>query len=226
MKSKRNCSFLLPAIVLVVSALFIHSCEKTPSSAFSFEPTFNPEAGDTIIFTNESLDALSYEWDFGDGGSSSNQDPYYQYSESGSYDVTLTATNETKSALLTQSIQINDPTVLGILVYQDDEVTPLENCEVWVYDSEDNWNNDYFNPQFIGYTDSDGVVFFFNLEAQEYVVDIYLATATGYWGIAVLTPALELNANNFYNVFCTHYLDEAKKSLSKNREPGNLTPLL
>ncbi|MEA3496077.1 MAG: PKD domain-containing protein, partial [Bacteroidota bacterium] len=41
--------------------------------------------------TNASI--ISWSWDFGDGGTSSSQNPTYSYTEEGSYDVTLTITD-------------------------------------------------------------------------------------------------------------------------------------
>lgn len=47
-----------------------------------------------IQFTNTSTgDFLTYYWQFGDGGISTEKDPYYLYSDSGPYDVTLEVRN-------------------------------------------------------------------------------------------------------------------------------------
>ncbi|RLD52552.1 MAG: hypothetical protein DRI94_02735 [Bacteroidetes bacterium] len=47
----------------------------------------------TISFTNTSVNAVNYNWDFGDGNSSSQEDPVYVYSFEGNYTVSLTASN-------------------------------------------------------------------------------------------------------------------------------------
>ncbi|WP_339881511.1 PKD domain-containing protein [Polaribacter vadi] len=44
-------------------------------------------------FTDESLLAESYSWDFGDGTTSTEKDPVHIYAATGTYDVTLTITN-------------------------------------------------------------------------------------------------------------------------------------
>jgi PKD repeat protein len=44
-----------------------------------------------ITFLNESIDATSYHWDFGDGNSSSATNPTHLYENPGSYVVTLRA---------------------------------------------------------------------------------------------------------------------------------------
>lgn len=52
-----------------------------------------------IVFTNTSLNALSYSWSFGDGSAASaEKSPTYTYANAGTYTVTLTATGITGSA--------------------------------------------------------------------------------------------------------------------------------
>jgi gliding motility-associated-like protein len=50
-----------------------------------------------IHFKNNSLNAKSWEWSFGDGGSSQAENPAYIYDEPGTYYVTLTAVGEDNS---------------------------------------------------------------------------------------------------------------------------------
>ena len=45
----------------------------------------------TVSFTNTSLQAISYQWSFGDGGTSTADNPTYVYNVAGTYSVTLTA---------------------------------------------------------------------------------------------------------------------------------------
>jgi serine protease len=47
--------------------------------------------GETILFINESTDAVSWAWDFGDGTSSTDKNPTHDYVTEGNYTVTLTA---------------------------------------------------------------------------------------------------------------------------------------
>ncbi len=59
--------------------------------------TATPEVISTeeeVIFSNESSGAISWEWDFGDGGESVEESPSHQYDAIGGYTVTLKATSD------------------------------------------------------------------------------------------------------------------------------------
>ncbi|MBU0763480.1 MAG: PKD domain-containing protein, partial [Bacteroidetes bacterium] len=65
-----------------------------PLADFSAVSTFNSCQG-TICFINQSSASSSttWLWDFGDGNSSTEENPVYMYRESGMFSVTLTASN-------------------------------------------------------------------------------------------------------------------------------------
>jgi len=66
-----------------------------------------------VTFTDESTgDPTKWKWDFGDGTTSSVQNPTHKYSEAGSYTVTLTATNNKGSDTVTRTdyIVVTKPT--------------------------------------------------------------------------------------------------------------------
>ncbi len=70
---------------------------RTPDAAFSYKSSEN--VAGKVTFTNTSSDpdgdALTYNWDFGDGTSSTAKSPSHTYSSLRSYDVTLVATDTT-----------------------------------------------------------------------------------------------------------------------------------
>jgi uncharacterized repeat protein (TIGR01451 family) len=47
----------------------------------------------TVLFTDSSTNATSWNWSFGDGSTSPEQNPSYQYANAGTYNVTLTVSN-------------------------------------------------------------------------------------------------------------------------------------
>lgn len=69
--------------------------------------TANPTSGNaplTVNFTDQSTNnPTSWLWDFGDGNNSTEQNPSHIYIDMGSYDVTLTVTNQNGSAKETKT---------------------------------------------------------------------------------------------------------------------------
>lgn len=63
--------------------------------------------GATVTFTNTSVDATSYSWDFGDGNMSSEESPVHMYAADGNYTVTLTAMNENGESTATVNVVIS-----------------------------------------------------------------------------------------------------------------------
>ncbi|MEA3446979.1 MAG: C25 family cysteine peptidase, partial [Bacteroidota bacterium] len=85
-----------------------------PVANFSGTPTTILE-GESVSFTDLSDYAAEWNWDFGDGGSSTEQDPVYTYTTAGTYTVSLTVTNtqgtdtETKVDYITVNVNTNPP---------------------------------------------------------------------------------------------------------------------
>jgi PKD repeat protein len=63
-------------------------------SDFSLFPTEVFAPGEPIQFYNLSTDADEFVWHFGNGETSSDENPTYEYTNAGNYNVTLTANNE------------------------------------------------------------------------------------------------------------------------------------
>jgi PKD repeat protein len=74
-----------------------------PTADFSFSIS-----GKNVTFTNASVGASSYTWDFGDGNSSEEESPEHIYSNAGTYKVKLTATNSAGNDVKEKSVIVND----------------------------------------------------------------------------------------------------------------------
>jgi PKD repeat protein len=84
--------------------------EKSPPSAgFSYSPVSPMEDSD-VQFTDESSDPdgtiTSWDWDFGDGQGSPEQNPTHEYAESGDYTVTLKVLDDDGQSS-TKAIELN-----------------------------------------------------------------------------------------------------------------------
>ncbi|MES2138449.1 MAG: PKD domain-containing protein [Bacteroidota bacterium] len=65
-----------------------------PQANFSATPTLVQVPNTHAQFLNFSIDGDTYFWDFGDGGTSEDENPNYAYSQAGQFDVTLIATTQ------------------------------------------------------------------------------------------------------------------------------------
>jgi PKD repeat protein len=79
----------------------------SPTASF----TYTPQSGNIpllVTFTNTSVNATSYLWDFGDSTTSTLTNPTHTYDTVGTFTVTLTATNNNGSDSMTHTIITTD----------------------------------------------------------------------------------------------------------------------
>ena len=116
--------------VVFVSAWLITSCDilnpNAPEACF-----VAPEeiiAGVPATFSSScSVNASSFSWDFGDGGTSEEANPVYTYQEAGTYTVTLTVTNaEGDSDQASASIIVAMPSLIEHSGDIDEDETWIE----------------------------------------------------------------------------------------------------
>ncbi len=105
---------------------------------------------DQVFFLNLSTDASTYEWDFGDGGTSTEFSPYHFYETTGWHPVTLVANNEFNcpdTFTVEQAVRGNVETRIEF----PNAFTPNTggpNGGYWTVD--DMFNNDIFFPLYKG----------------------------------------------------------------------------
>ena len=85
-----------------------------PTAAFSYSPA-SPVVGETVSFTNESTSydgITSWLWDFGDGDTSTEQNPTHPYLSASTFTVSLTVTEaDGDSDMTSQSITVSETVV-------------------------------------------------------------------------------------------------------------------
>lgn len=100
-------------IIVSLLGLVFTSCGEEDSTTPSIAPkaSFDFTADElTVTFNNTSENAVSYIWLFGDGNKSTDQHPTHTYTEEGTYEVELFATNssdETKSTKKSVTVKLN-----------------------------------------------------------------------------------------------------------------------
>jgi|GEM_PF-2475529 len=94
---------------------------STPIANFYASPT-NGCAPLTVNFTNQSSDATSWSWNFGDGCTSTEQYPTHTFSNTGTYTVSLTATNACGNNSKSETITVNPCPIVNF------SATPTSGC--------------------------------------------------------------------------------------------------
>lgn len=159
-------------LIAGVVSLFLTGCRIYPDADFAVNYT-TVQPGEAVVFTNLSDDAVSFEWDFGDGGFSTAVNPSHVYTSEGTYRVTLTAVSrDGKSDRAYINIDVIY-TLLEITVaeWNSSEIIQfiVPDALVILYESYYDWIHD-INAVVSGYTDYEGVITFAGLDSRSYYV--------------------------------------------------------
>jgi PKD repeat protein len=123
----------------------VEICTEPPQAAFT-----SYLGGMTVSFSNETLVGATYLWDFGDGLSSTEENPIHTYEVAGDYTVCLTAWNSCGEDSVCAGVFVCDPPLT--LFYYDPmgvEVQFWEACmmaEQFHWDFGDGNTSKYSNP--------------------------------------------------------------------------------
>ncbi len=102
-------------------------------------------SGLTVTFTDNSSDAQTYLWDFGDGNTSTQKNPNHTYTSQGNYTVCLTVSNDCGTDSLCQNITITtvnlaDAFSKNIHIYVSDKTLRIlnipEKATITLYNTE------------------------------------------------------------------------------------------
>ncbi len=115
-------------IYFVFAVVLASSCNR-PIAKFVVENSDNANAPAKIKFKNESKKAEEFYWDFGDGDTSSVDNPEHKYLMSGNYTVELVAKKGKKISKTKKKVHIQAPVVCLVLIE-----TPYGDMEVELYD--------------------------------------------------------------------------------------------
>ncbi len=114
--------------IALFAMLLITSCEKEEKKVeanFTFNP-LSPKVDEVIQFTSTSENASSYQWDFGDGSTSTESNPEHTYTSDGDFMVKLTAFGDDGESSISKTITVSP--IQGGIVYHNENIT---SDEVW-----------------------------------------------------------------------------------------------
>ncbi len=107
-------SFFKAIAVLGLSILAAVTAVNAPTASFSVS-TPNPAVNSIVQFTDTSSGApTSWSWTFGDGATSTDQNPTHVYTTEGPFNVQLTATNASGHASATMALTVTPESVLRL----------------------------------------------------------------------------------------------------------------
>lgn len=99
----RNYTYLLLFISFVLNSCSKQEPRPTPKSAFAWG-----NVGEGIVqFTDQSSEADTYSWDFGDGSSSNDKNPKHTFPNNAKYTITLTISNPSGSDKASKQIEVS-----------------------------------------------------------------------------------------------------------------------
>lgn len=97
-------------LAVALSGMLFTACsnkDKESGTQPTADFTFKIKADLTVIFTNNSEDGESYAWDFGDGATSTDQNPTHKYTDgTKSYKAKLTVTNGSKTDEMEKTVNL------------------------------------------------------------------------------------------------------------------------
>ncbi len=133
------------SILFLLLVTLMLSCAK-PIARFSYSGETTAPA--KLSFDNQSKKAENYEWDFGDGNSSTESSPEHAYSASGKYIVTLKARKGKKTVSTQQTIIVDAPEQCLVEIE-----TEYGNMTVLLYDATPQHRDNFIKLAEEGYYD-------------------------------------------------------------------------
>jgi hypothetical protein len=153
-------------------SLILYSCESIPEAHF-YTDTVEPAVGQEVFFTNDSQNATSFEWDFGDGFISNAENPSHIFTGSGAFVVSLTAISKKGiEDIATITIDVVIPTLLEIEVLEWETYIKVPGASVFLYPTKETWESQT-NKFSEGFTDDNSLVVFSGLDPKIYYVDVW-----------------------------------------------------
>lgn len=162
--------------LLLLTTSFL-GCKKNEETKPTPAPTVIPPTADFtyntlatfaplyVQFLNNSLNADSYSWDFGDGTTSTDTNPLHEYISGGNYTVRLNATNSGGTTSKTKSVVIASPPSSARISILNMTAFPINNS------TGNQWDNPNTPDIYFQIADSIGNVIYNGYPSTAYNID-------------------------------------------------------
>lgn len=162
-----------------------------PTVDFSADKTQGCESGFAPQFTANSASAVAWRWDFGDGKTSSEQNPKHQYDASQAYTISLKVTDANQCESIETKdnyIQITKPIALFEITSSDGEnfclgstttITDNSSSEFGLTNSSYSWKFDYDNAKETSHTTSGQNATIDFAESGEFPIELTITDNAG-----------------------------------------------
>jgi peptidyl-prolyl cis-trans isomerase B (cyclophilin B) len=94
-------------LFFVLASVFVTSCSSPLALFTTDQQAYKTPA--KVQCTNQSKNTDKYEWNFGDGTTSSEKDPQHLYTKAGTYEIVLNASKKNKTVITKKSITVTEP---------------------------------------------------------------------------------------------------------------------
>ncbi|MGF1638424.1 MAG: PKD domain-containing protein [Cyclobacteriaceae bacterium] len=214
--------FLL--VVSIFSACEDNETFEVPTA--DFELTGTLRAFDTVTFVNNSKNATSFLWHFGNGETVYAREPKYIYTEAGTYSVTLQAEGTGGRTVLTREITIAAGVPLPTASFQIENTGVLFEGAPIVFINESEFGSSYlweFGDEENSTSTEKDPIFAYNTPG-EYTVKL---TTTNEKGNATYQMPLTILQGNLGYVYFIHNGDNyyVKKVNVRTKEVSNVTEI-
>ena len=118
--------YLFQSSFIALLSVALWSCSSPePQAVFTATPD-GQTMPLTVAFTNQSVNATSYQWDFGDGQTSTEESPSHTYTLFGTFTAKLTAVNGEQTSEQTYEVVVPEPPRRQVEIATDFGVMKVE----------------------------------------------------------------------------------------------------
>jgi PKD repeat protein len=197
---------------IYIDDVSIYENENSPSASFSYD-ILDKE----VAFFSDSENITEFNWDFGDGATSSEENPFHTYQENGTYTVNLTASNGCGQVSASEDITIDCP-ISGEFSFTIDknvvQFTSTSSGTGFLWDFDDG-----------NYSSEENPIHTYS-EIGAYNVVFYPMNVCGYDSIAQEVEITEIGVNDINKQQVFIYPNPAKEKIMINtpgKVPANIS---